>query len=178
MKIKPEKSNKDNELISLEIKSPKKEYDIGESIEITTAIKNISDKPLLLVGVLDGSETASRYPFFIPEISGNYKVPLNPRCGMLRIIREKNFVLVEPGMSFNPEMEINDFGFYRLWAFSSFKPDLPDEFKIKLKYSTDSTQPKNWLGHGVVPNLDKILRMIEEVPKLTVESNVLVISVK
>ncbi len=150
-------------LISLEIISPRKEYAAGESIEITTRIKNISDRPLWLVGVLDGSEMALRYPLYVPEISDNYKVPILPRDGMVQAIREKDFVLVEPGMSFDPEMKIDNFGFYRIWAFSSFKPQSPGEYKIKLKYSTDSDQPRKWLGHGMVQRTFRTPRLLQKV---------------
>lgn len=165
-------------LISLEIISPRKEYAVGESIGITTRIRNISDRPLWLVGVLDGSEMALRYPLYIPEISDNYKVPILPRDAMVQAIREKDFVLVEPGMSFDPEMKIDNFGFYRIWAFSSFKPKSAGEYKIKLKFSTDSDQPRKWLGRGMVQNQDRVLKLIGDVPKLIVESNELVIKVK
>lgn len=130
------------------------------------------------MGALDGSETALRYPLYIPEISGSYRVPPIPRCGMVQAIREKDFVLIKPGESFDPEMKIDTFGFHRIWAFSSFRPDIPGEYRLKLKYSTDSDEPRKWLGHGMIQNLDKVLKLIEMVPKLTIESNVLIINLK
>jgi hypothetical protein len=143
----------------------------GQTPKIAVEIVNRSNRAVYLVGSLDASESAWRYPYcFFQVVGPDGKPAVKPtgRCGNMNALREEDFVSVRPRAVFDPYQHIDRFGFFPPAAISPSTFEKVGEYRIRFHYSTEQTDIKQWLGDGR-PN-ERLVKLLGQVPKVTIKS--------
>lgn len=150
----------------------------GELVAVTVEVRNVSRVPVRVVGVLDGSEVGARYPHYTPSIKGpGYQPPALERPGFTSPLRPQDFRLLDPSEGFDPTARLGGAAYLPLVAFAVFRPRLAGRFELRLTLSTSSADDSEWLG--TLPyKQDEALALVAQVPRVTVESNLLVLDVR
>jgi hypothetical protein len=151
---------------------------LGEVPAIQVRITNDGGEEVYLVGSLDGSDCRMRFPHCYFEITGPDGNPAERqigRCGNTNPLREQDFVKVLPGGSFDPYQRFDDYGFFGCSQLSPETFREPGDYRVRFVYSTAEPQARPWLGDGrEAPGLT---RLLAKVPRTTVTSNTLTVTV-
>lgn len=154
---------------------------VGAFVPVTVAVRNASDRPVWVVGVLDGSEAGFRCPRYTPEIVGPRPLPPvegMPWCGMVAPLRPVDFRELRPGESFDPTTAAGFEAYFPLVAFNNFYPPYPGRYELRLTLSTESAREEDWLGLTDYPQKQAARALLAKVPRLTVPSNTAVVEVR
>jgi hypothetical protein len=134
-----------------------------------------------MVGVVDGSETGTRFPHYLPEIRFAGRVvakPPAPEDPLVSPLRLADFHLLEPGTGFNPTARSGS-AYLPVGTFANFRPSVPGRYEFQLVLSTESRSLDQWLGKfGQDIERAAVLDRLQLIPKLTVTSNLLAIEVR
>lgn len=167
--------------LSIMLRSPEEKQGVGMPIPIKIEVRNLSQQSVWVVGVVDGSEDAIRYPHYLPRIAVAGQVvaerppPEDPLVGPLRLA---DFRLLAPGEAFDPTNPHPGAAFLPISTFSNFRPVVQGRFEFSLVLSTQSQNPEQWLGYfGQDAERSAVLERIAQVPRLTIRSNVLKVEV-
>jgi len=163
------------------LRSPVEEQSVGMPIPIKIEVRNLSQQSVWVVGVVDGSEDAIRYPHYLPQIVVAGQVvaepppPEDPLVGPLRLV---DFRLLAPCEAFDPTNPHPGATFLPISTFSNFRPAVPGRYEFSLILSTQSQYPEQWLGSfGQDAQRSAVLERIAQVPRFTIRSNVLEVEV-
>lgn len=164
-------------LFEVTLTCPRSEYRVGEIPEIRVLVRNRSDRSLLLPGVLDGSEAGVRYPHYIPRIGGAARdvTPIEAP-DFVAPLRRGDFVRLASGDAFDPTDRASGGAFFPIATFQRLTR-APGRLAVSLRLSTESRSFEEWLGNLPSKPEPGIADLIADVPRLTVESNVLSLSV-
>lgn len=160
---------------------PAEAQKVGQPILVSIQVKNISDHPLWLIGVLDGSEAGLRYPRWQPEIITPHSLPETeplPLSDMSAPLRAQDFRLLQAGESFDPTAATGEAAYLPITAFQNFRPPVPGRYEFRLTLSTDSEQDEEWLGLIGYPGEEEVLKRLKEVPRLRVQSKTAIVEVQ
>ncbi len=150
--------------------------ELGKAPTVTVSIRNQTNTDIYLVGSLDGSDYKWRYPHCYFEVTGphgNSAVQRIARCGNMNTLREKDFVKVPSGRTFDPYLRIDDSGFFSAHQLDASTFRTAGEHRIRFVYSTKSDAIAEWVGDGrnqAAAN-EKLIRMLKQVPKVEVWSD-------
>jgi hypothetical protein len=150
---------------------------VGAVVKVSIAVRNVSDRPVWVVGALEGSDIGLRFPHYLPQINGE-RPALSGEVEYLDMaapLRLEDFHQLAPGQDFDPMVKLNRALNPLLAAFTEFVPPAPGSYEMWLTLSTASESDNDWLGVVEYPGKDEALRRLAEVPRLRVESNVLTI---
>src|SRR5215210_7640513 len=117
--------NMDGSDLSIMLHSPEQKQGVGMLIPIKIEVRNLSQQSVWIVGVVDGSEDAIRYPHYLPRISMAGQVvaepppPEDPLVGPLRLV---DFRLLVPGEVFDPTRPHPGATFLPISTFSNQAP--------------------------------------------------------
>ena len=167
--------------LAITLTAPTTPQAVGVIIPVSIAVRNISDRRLRMVGVLDGLETGFRYPHYLPVITGPQPLPPPEglgRCGNVARLRLEDFRDLNPGESFDPTVPQREEAYVSLVTFADFRPLFPGRYELRLTLSTESQRGEDWLGLLEFPGKELVLAQLAEVPRLRVESNVAVVEVQ
>lgn len=135
-----------------------------------------------MVGVVDGSEEAVRFPHWRPAAIRDGAVvaaPPTPEDPLVGPLRAADFRPLAPGESFDPTRPEGGAAYMPLSTFASFVPSEAGSYRFTLELSTESPRPEDWLGRfGQDAERERVLELVGRVPRLTVASNVLEVSVR
>jgi hypothetical protein len=161
--------------LSCTIISDKQVYKTGEVPKLTVTIKNQVDKPIYLVGSLDGSDVRWRYPHCYYEITGPNGKPVVTgigRCGNMNSLRVADFAKLDPNQSFNPYQPKRFFSCYQI-SKGSFA--VAGNYTVYFIYSTKERKIENWLGDGRWAWKKKrdgeLQKLFRQIPKVVLRSN-------
>ena len=148
----------------------------GQAPKITVNITNQTDADIYLVGSLDASDVKWRYPHCYFEVigpDGKSAVQGLGRCGNMNTLREKDFVHLGPGDSFDPFQDIDGSGFFSAYQLNDRTFRAAGEYRVRFVYSTNSTSIDQWAGDqlGSMSDNEKLVGLFKQVPKLEVKSN-------
>lgn len=147
---------------------------LGKAPKVTVAIKNLTGREALLVGSLDASDCRWRYPHCWFEIigpDGKSAVKGIGRCGNTNGLREKDFVRVKAGGTFDPYMRVDGGGFFPAHQIRPENFNAPGTYRIRFHYSTAEKNAANWNGKLSGPLVPAVAKLLERVPKATAQSN-------
>src|SRR5262249_2910036 len=151
---------------------------------VKVEIINRTKGEIYLAGSLDASDCAWRYPHCYFEITGPDGRPAAKpigRCGNMNALRQHDFARVPSGGKFNPYQHTDDPGFFFAHQLRPENFQAPGDYRIRFVYSTDKTDIRYWLGDGRWmsdgPAKEKLQKLLDRVPKGTVKSNEIVVSV-
>lgn len=168
-------------IVTLTLHGPDRPLTLGSPVPIRIEVKNVSSGSVWMVGVLDGSETGTRYPHYLPEIKlggraiANPPVPEDPLVSPLRLA---DFHLLQPGAGFDPTTKAGA-SYLPVSTFANFRPSLPGRYEFQLVLSTESRSPDQWLGKfGQDVERAAVLDRLGLIPKFTVTSNLLVVEAR
>ena len=157
-------------------------YKIGEVPNLKVEITNATDKPIYLIGALDGSCVKWRMPYCYFTV--NKPKPDTPHlqlCGYINTIRIEDFELVKPSDKFNPYDSVDNYGFFKDYATIRTETfQNAGTYKIKFHYSTTSNDFNDYRGNSGSWKSDtsdtlKIKSLFEQVPKVDIVSNEIII---
>jgi hypothetical protein len=134
-------------------------------------INNVSDQPVWLVGVLPGSE-GSRFPRYFAEINGPSGPVLLPAPEVLDYVpglQVDHFVQLSPGESFDPQGE----GFIPIQQLAWFKPPKRGRYRFRVCFDSTARDPREWVGHTHIQHRSQVEKLVVQVPKIQVWSNLL-----
>jgi hypothetical protein len=144
---------------------------VGEPVPIAVELRNVSDHPVWVAGVLDGSEDGIRYPHYRPEVRRAGRIvaaPPRPEDPLVAPLRAVDFRLLQPGEAFDPTHADGAAAYLPLRTFVNFRPDAPGSYELALTFSTESAAAEDWLGRfGQEAERDAVLRRVAEVPRVT-----------
>jgi hypothetical protein len=131
-------------------------------------------------GVLDGSETGFLFPLYLPEKNASVKFepPEIEACGNASPLRITDFRLLKPKECFDPTKSVDETSYLPLFTFNNFRPNTAGVYELSLTFSTESRRDEQWLGITGYPGEEKVLELLEEIPRLTVKSNILQVKVE
>ena len=151
---------------SLRLIAPSGPASAGRPVPVRAPVRNEGAAALWFVGGLDGSETATPYPFWLPSVRAGDRLVAAPPAAedpLVGPLRASDFVRLAPGAAFDPG---------RLATFAVFAPVQAGAYVYALELSTESPSPEAWLGRF---NQDRsVLALIPRVPRLTVRAELTV----
>jgi hypothetical protein len=156
---------------------------IGAPAAIRIEVQNLSHSPIWLVGVVDGSEAGVRFPKWVPHVSGPKGVLAAAESpDFTSPLRPVDFRRLAPGEHFDPTARTGGAAYFPIAAFERIT-EAAGEYSVALQLDTDAPSPAAWMG--TLPDrrpqagaeADEIARRIREVPRLQVQSNMLLIRV-
>ena len=146
----------------------------GEPVPLRISVTNNSAAPLAMVGVVDGSESALRFPHYLPAISQHDKVvarPPSPEDPLVGPLRTLDIVRLAPRASFDPCAGFSGAAYLPLSTFANFRAAAPGLYRFTLTLNTTSPRPEAWLGRfNQDLELDAVLALIGQVPKVELTS--------
>ncbi len=159
------------------------ECELGRAPKVSVTLSNQTNADVYLVGSLDASDCKWRYPHCYFEVTGpdgKSAVQGAARCGNMNTLREKDFVRVPPGGTFDPYQRVDGYGFFPAHQLSPDTFRMPGEYRIQFVYSTDSNNLFEWGGDGrtEVASDEKLIGMFKQVPKVEVRSNEVKVTVR
>jgi hypothetical protein len=151
---------------SLTLEGPAGPSPVGRPVPIRVELRNEGPGELWITGVLDGSETGTRYPIWRPSVRLGSVVVAEPPTAedpLVGPLRESDFRRLAAGESFEPG---------RLATFALFAPAEPGTYVYGVELSTDSPSPEAWLGRF---NQDRaVLDLVARVPRFRARGEVAV----
>jgi hypothetical protein len=147
---------------------------LDDPLQLVVTITNVSAAPVWMIGVLPGSE-GLRYPKYTAEIegpAGRAPAQFPEALDYVPAPRVEQFVKLDPGESFDPQGK----GFVPVQQFAWFRPTQPGTYRFRLGLDTTASDLRDWLGHTSVTEPGRVAAMIQQVPRVKVWSNTLVIT--
>jgi hypothetical protein len=152
--------------LSLALHAPAGPSPLGRPVPVRPELRNEGAGEVWVVGVLDGSETATRYPHWVPSVRLGDRVVAAPPAAedpLVAPLRDTDFRRLAPGEGFDPG---------RLATFAIFSPAEPGAYVYALELSTESPRAEDWLGAF---NQDPaVVELVARVPRLTLRAEVTV----
>jgi hypothetical protein len=171
----------DRPVLAVMLQGPNEDQSVGTPIPVKVEVRNLSQQSVWVVGVVDGSEDAIRYPHYLPQIAMAGQViaePPPPEDPLVGPLRQVDFRLLAPDESFDPTSPHLGAAYLPISTFSNFRPAVPGRYELTLVLSTESQHPEQWLGYfGQDAERSAVLERIAQVPRLTIRSNVLEVEV-
>lgn len=158
----------------------------GQVPPVAVALTNQTAADIYLVGSLDASDCKWRLPYCYFEVTGpdgTSPVKGIGRCGNMNTLREKDFVKVAPGKSFDPYQRTDDYGFFGSHQLRPENFAAAGEYRIRFHYATVAEkEPRgNWLGDGFRKGQEveeaRVKALLDRVPRVKVESNQITVRV-
>ena len=151
--------------------------ELGSAPKVTVASGHQSNAEIYLVGSLSGSTDRMRYPYCYFEVTGpdgKSAVPEFVRDDpFVNVLREKDFIKVPPGGTFDPYDRGH--GFFPAIQLHPSTFRKAQEYRIRFVYSTKSEDIAHWRGDDwdrvAAQEKRKIAAMFGQVPKVEVTSN-------
>ncbi len=160
--------------------------ELGQVPPITVALTNQTAADIYLVGSLDASDCKWRLPYCTFEITGpNGTSPVKgvSRCGNMNTLREKDFVKVGPGKSFDPYQRVDDHGFFGSHQLRPENFAAPGDYRVRFHYATvaEKAPRGNGFGDGFRKGQEaeeaRVKALLDRVPRVKVESNQITVRV-
>jgi hypothetical protein len=152
--------------LSLALDAPAGPSPVGRPVAVRPELRNESAEEVWVVGVLDGSETGTRYPHWLPSIRLGDRIVAAPPAAedpLVGPLRASDFRRLAPGEALEPG---------RLATFAIFAPAEPGAYVYTLELSTESPRAEDWLGAF---NQDpSAVELVARVPRLTLRAEVTV----
>ncbi|PCJ54041.1 MAG: hypothetical protein COA79_22315 [Planctomycetota bacterium] len=186
--------NETKNIITCELLSDKKDYQLGEIPKFYVKITNYSNFPIYLPVRIDGSVLHRRYPYcsfkiICPDDKKTHGI--NAVCGNINRLRSEDFVKLKSGNSFNPFQEKNyEIINYGVGMSSNNMEinkknfDSVGKYKISAYYSTKSSSIDTWLGDYEKDwnkknnkEIEKIKLLFKATPKQILISNEITIEI-
>jgi hypothetical protein len=147
---------------------------VGVPVPVTVRVANTGAAPLRMPCVLDGSETATRLPHYLPSVlRGGEQVAGPPPAEdpLVGPVRPEDLRWLGPGESFDPTAASAGWGL-PLSTFTNFRPDRPGAYRYTLLLDTTGSGGQ-WLGaFGQEPYRDAVLALLAEVPAVVLNAAV------
>jgi hypothetical protein len=119
-------------------------------------------------GVLDGSETATRWPHYRPTVLRGDEVVAAPPAAedpLVAPLRPEDLRELAPGESFDPSDRSEGGAFLPLATFATYRPDRPGRYRYLLVVDTTGTED-GWLGRfGQEPHRARVVGLLAGVPR-------------
>jgi len=152
--------------VRLDLLGPPGPVPVGRPAGVRAVVRNDGPDAVWMVGVLDGSESGTRYPVWRPEVEHEGVVVASPPPAedpLVGPLRPSDFVRLGAGESFEAG---------RLATFAVFAPGEAGEYEYRVELSTQSPSAEDWLGRF---NQDPaVVDLVARVPRVVVVASVVV----
>ncbi|MGP3927518.1 hypothetical protein [Streptomyces sp. 8N616] len=159
--------------LDLVLRAPEGPHALGTALPVEVELRNVGDKEVWVVGVLDGSEEGVRFPHYRPTITRG-GIVVQPRLQKedphVGPLRPEDFRRLAPGEGFDPTVPAGGSHYLPLATFASFRPTQPGRYRYGLTLATGSESPQQWLGGFGQRESERetLLDLVGRVPRGTV----------
>jgi hypothetical protein len=154
--------------LQLTLQVPRGPARVGEPVPLGVRVTNIAASRLHMVGVVDGSETGQRFPYYLPTIrTGDAVVrPGPPEDPLVGPLRRSDVIQLDPGDSFDPT-SAGGHAYLPLSTFANFRPPSPGRYTFELTLDTRAPEPARWLGRfGQDAEREAVLAAVRTIPSV------------
>jgi hypothetical protein len=158
--------------VAVRLRAPHR-HPVGEPVPIGIEVRNVGERELCLVGVLDGSETGVRYPHYRPSVAldgetvAEPEAPEDPLVGPIRLA---DIQRVRPGEGFDPTDRAVAPGYLPLITFATFRPVRLGIYRFRLELDMTGHRPEAWFGRFGQTTDGDLLGLLATVPAATVST--------
>ena len=152
--------------LQLTLQLPRGPARVGEPVPVGVRVTNVGERPVQMVGVVDGSETGQRFPYYLPAIRAGDTVvrPGLPEDPLVGPLRRSDVILLPPGDSFDPT-SADGHAYLPLSTFANFQPLSPGRYTFELTLDTRAPDPARWLGRfGQDAEREAVLAAVRTIP--------------
>ncbi|RKQ86776.1 hypothetical protein C8N24_4791 [Solirubrobacter pauli] len=152
--------------LSLALLGPPGTVPVGRPAGVHAQLRNDGPDEVWVVGVLDGSETGTRYPLWRPTVERDGVVVAAPGPAedpLVGPLRAEDFHRLAAGETFAAG---------RLATFALFAPAEPGDYRYRLELSTESPSDADWLGR--FNQAAEVAGLVRRVPRLTLSAGLVV----
>lgn len=149
---------------------------------IAVRVTNVAGEPVWLVGVLDGSESAARYPRWLPIVAGGPWRPAE-RPDFTSPLGVADFRRLGPGESFDPTEPVGGARYFPIAAFGAISEEAAT-YEVALELDTTAADEAAWRGSLPVPRpippdqTERVRTLLQQVPRVRLRSNVVRLTVR
>jgi hypothetical protein len=153
--------------LQLTLQVPQGPARLGEPVPIGVRVTNVGERPVHMIGVVDGSETGQRFPYYLPVIRGDAVVrPGPPEDPLVGPLRRSDVILLNPGDSFDPT-SADAHAYLPLSTFANFRPASTGRYTFELTLDTRAPDPGRWLGRfGQEAEREAVLAVVRTIPSV------------
>jgi hypothetical protein len=167
--------------VSVVLRAPDGLHPQGRPVALQIEVRNVGDRDLWMVGVLDGSEGGVRYPHYAPAVLRDgvtVAAPGPAEDPLVARLRVEDFRRLAPGASFDPTSPGEGAAYQPLSTFATWACPEAGEYQYVLGLSTTSEDPEQWLGRvGPAADAEQLRDLIARVPRLNTTSDVLTVRI-
>ncbi|MDQ4102373.1 MAG: hypothetical protein M3186_01160 [Actinomycetota bacterium] len=146
---------------------------VGVPVLVRVVVINVGTARVWMTGVLDGSETATRRPYYRPTVLRDGEIvaaPPQPEDPLVGPLRPEDFRRLEPGQWFDPTDRSGGPAYLPLSTFDSFRPNRPGTYRYTLVLDTTGPE-EQWMGRfGQEPFRAGVLPLLALVPKVVLNA--------
>ena len=151
---------------SLALHGPPGEVPAGRPVPIRASLRNDGPGELWIVGVIDGSESGTRFPHWLPSIARGERAVAGPPQAedpLVGPLRPEDFHRLGEGEELDPG---------RLATFATYAPAEAGAYVYSLRLSTESARAEDWFGAF---NQDPAVgELVARVPRLALRADLTV----
>jgi hypothetical protein len=155
----------------------------GAPSGVTIEVRNVTDHPVWIIGIVDGSEPGVRFPRWIPMVEGAAELPPPEVSDFTSPLHPADFRKLEAGEAFDPTSTAGGAHFFRLATFEAIS-ETPGRYRLALELDTRGPDESAWAG--TLPDhrpeasseAEEVRRLLRKVPRLRVRSNTLEVVVR
>jgi hypothetical protein len=158
--------------VAVLLRAPRR-HAVGEPVPLRVEVRNVGVREFCLVGVLDGSETGTRYPHYRPSVTLGGEVvaaPEPPEDPLVGPIRSADIRRVRPGEGFDPTDRAVAPGYLPLSTFVAFHPARPGMYRFGLELDLTERRPEAWFGRFGQTTDEQLLGLLAAVPAVAVSA--------
>lgn len=167
--------------VAVVLRAPGGPHPTGRPVPLQIEVRNVGDRDVWMVGVLDGSEGGVRYPHYVPAVRRDGVAVAEPGPAedpLVARLRMDDFRRLAPGASFDPTSPDAGASYQPLSTFATWACPQAGAYQYVLRLATTSADPEQWLGRvGPEGDLQPLRDLIARVPRVDITSNVLTVHV-
>jgi hypothetical protein len=168
--------------VAVLLRAPDGPHPAGRPVPVRVEVRNVGDRDVWMVGVLDGSEGGVRYPHYSPAVRRGGVAVAQPGPAedpLVARLQVQDFRRLAPGEWFDPTIAAEGASYQPLSTFATWACPQVGEYQYELGLSTTSEDPEQWLGRvGPEADGERLRNLIARVPRVDVRSNVLAVAVR
>jgi len=162
--------------LQLTLQVPQGPARLGEPVPVGVRVTNVGEQPVHMVGVIDGSETGQRFPYYLPTIRarGILVRPGAPEDPLVGPLRRSDIILLDPADSFDPTLA-DGHAYLPLSTFATFRPASSGRYTFELILDTRAPEPARWLGRfGQDAEREAVLAAVHAIPPVRLTATALI----
>jgi hypothetical protein len=173
----------DRDIVSITLTCSSPTIQTGAPSGVTIEVRNVTDHPVWIIGIVDGSELGARFPRWIPIVEGAVDVQAPELSDFTSPLRPADFRKLEAGEAFDPSSTAGGAHFFPLATFEAIS-ETPGRYTLAVELDTRGPDESAWAG--TLPDrrpeakgeAEEVRHLLLKVPRLCIRSNTLEVVVR